>query len=172
MNATRKVRGPAAALALLWAFVAVPAHADSVVTDSGSGFGRILLTLSPTAHAKAAMAGGVVTISFDRKVAIDPAQVAKNFSAYVSSARLDPDGKTLRLALAQDAHLHTTASMDRIAVDLVPDSFNGTPPRSSAAAADAGDGRGTCASGTARRPRRRLCEFLAHRFRLAARGAV
>ncbi len=128
MNATRKVRGPVAALALLWAFVALPAYADSVVTDTGSGYGRILLTLAPAAHAKAAVAAGVVTVSFDRKVAIDPAQVAKNFGAYVSSARLDPDGKTLRLALAQDAHLHTSASMDRIAVDLIPATFNGTPP--------------------------------------------
>jgi hypothetical protein len=128
VNATRKIRGPVAALALLCVLAAGPAFADSVTTDSSSGFGRILLTLTPAAHAKAAMAAGVVTISFDRKVAIDPAQVVRNFSAYVSSARLDPDGKTLRLALAQDAHLHTTASMDRIAVDLVPATFNGTPP--------------------------------------------
>jgi hypothetical protein len=126
VNATRKILGPAAAL--LWALAAMPAHADSVTTDSSSGFGRILLTLTPAAHAKAAMAAGVVTISFDRKVTIDPAQVARNFSAYVSSARLDPDGKTLRLALAQDAHLHSSASMDRVAVDLVPATFNGTPP--------------------------------------------
>ncbi|HUB84878.1 MAG TPA: hypothetical protein VL971_04245 [Rhizomicrobium sp.] len=128
MNATRNMKGPIAALALLWAFAAGPAFADSVTTDSSGGFGRILLTLTPIAHAKAAVSAGVVTISFDRKVAIDPAQVAKNFGAYVASARLDPDGKTLRLALAQDAHLHTTASMDRIAVDLVPAGFNGTPP--------------------------------------------
>jgi hypothetical protein len=128
VNATRKAKGSVAALALFWAFAGAPAHADSVVTNSDSGFGRILLTLTPATHAKAAIAAGVVTISFDRKVNIDPAQVARNFSTYVSSARLDPDGKTLRLALAQDAHLHSSASMDRVAVDLIPASFNGTPP--------------------------------------------
>jgi hypothetical protein len=128
VNATRNIRRSAAALALLWTCAAVPAHADSVTTDSGSGFGRILLTLMPAAHAKAAMSAGVATISFDRKVAIDPAQITRGLGPYVSAARLDPDGMTLRLALAQDAHLHTSASMGRIAVDLVPSSFNGTPP--------------------------------------------
>ena len=128
MKATRNIKGLATALALSWACAAMPAHADSVTTDGGSGFGRILLTLTPATHAKAAMAAGVVTISFDRKVVIDPTQVMRNFSAYVSSARLDPDGKTLRLALAQDVHLHSSASMDRVAVDLVPATFNGTPP--------------------------------------------
>jgi hypothetical protein len=128
VTTTRNIRRPAAALALLWAFAAVPAHADSVTTDSSSGFGRILLTLTPAGHAKAIMSAGVATISFDRKVSIDPAQIARGLSPYISAARLDSDGRTLRLALAQDAHLHTSASMDRIAVDLVPANFDGTPP--------------------------------------------
>jgi tetratricopeptide (TPR) repeat protein len=127
MNAVRIVRGSVAALALTWALATVPAHADSVAASSDGGFGRLLFTLTPATHAKAQTSSGVVTISFDRKVAIDPAQVLHDFGSYVSSARLDPDGKTLRLAVAQNVRLHTSASSDRIAVDLTPDSFSGTP---------------------------------------------
>lgn len=128
MNTMRKVGGSLAALALVWAFAAAPAYADSVATSSDSGFGRLLFTLAPITHAKAQAASGVVTISFDRKVSIDPAQVTHDLGSYISSARLDPDGKTLRLALAQNVRLHTSASSDRIAVDLIPDNFNGMPP--------------------------------------------
>ena len=129
MDIKAGVRVSVAALALACASaLSSPAYADSISTASDDGFGRIIFTLDPVAHATAAITAGIVTVTFDRKVTIDPAQLARNFSAYVSSARLDPDGKTLRLALAQDAHLHTSLSTDRIAIDLVPQTFAGTPP--------------------------------------------
>jgi hypothetical protein len=105
----------------------LPAHADSVTTSTANGFARLLFTLSPPAHATANADGGVLTISFDRKVALDPAKIAENTTSYVSSIRADADGKTFHLALAQPARVHSSASGDRIAVDLVPQGFDGTP---------------------------------------------
>jgi len=113
-----------AALVLL----AAPALADSVKTSDDRGYARLLFTFDSDAHPKAAIAAGVLTISFARAVAISPAQVSQNLSAYISSARADADGKTLRFALAQDARLHTSLSGNNFAVDLVPASFAGTPP--------------------------------------------
>ena len=84
--------------------------------------------LDPVAHAKPVMADGVLTIAFDRKIAIDPNALAQGLSAYVSSVRSDPDGSTFRLALAQGARLHTSISGDRIAIDLTPQTFAGAPP--------------------------------------------
>ena len=49
---------------------------------------------------------------FDRKVAIDPNALAQGLSAYVASVRLDPDGQTFRLALAQEIKPHTSVSGD------------------------------------------------------------
>jgi hypothetical protein len=107
---------------------ATRALADSVSTSADNGFGRILFTLDPIAHAKTAMSDGVLTISFDRKLALDPAAVAQGLGAYVTGARLDADGQTLHLALAQAARLHTSTSGNRFAVDLAPQSFAGQPP--------------------------------------------
>ncbi len=107
---------------------ASPARADSISTSGQSGYGRIVFTLDPGAHPKAAMADGVATISFDRKVTIDPGAAAQGLSSFVSGARLDADGKTLRLALAQAARLHTSSSGARFAVDIVPTAFAGMPP--------------------------------------------
>jgi hypothetical protein len=114
-------------LAALCAFAAAPARADSVSTATDGGFGRIVFTFDPAAHATAQLTSGVVTVTVDRKIAIDPAQIARNFGDYVSSARLDPNGKTLRIALAQEARLHTSVSANRFGVDLVPANFQGMP---------------------------------------------
>jgi hypothetical protein len=114
------------ALALLAA--APAAHADSVSTSSGNGFARIVFVLDPVAHARSAMGDGVLTVAFDRKIAIDPDALAQGLSAYISSVRSDPDGQTFRLALAQSARLHTSTSGNRIAIDLAPQTFAGTPP--------------------------------------------
>ncbi|HEY2069369.1 MAG TPA: hypothetical protein VGG48_07430 [Rhizomicrobium sp.] len=117
-----------AGFAALAAFAALPAHADSVAISAAGGYGRITFTLTPAAHAEATQADGVLTVRFDRKLAIEPGQAAQGLAAYVSGARLDADGKTLRLALAQSARLHTSASGAQIAVDIVPTAFAGNPP--------------------------------------------
>ncbi|MGN6149960.1 MAG: hypothetical protein ACTHPD_15600, partial [Rhizomicrobium sp.] len=125
MNGLTKVVTMAAALC---AFAAAPAFADSVITSTSSGFGRIVFTFDPAANATAQMTSGVVTVKADRKIALDPSAIARNFGDYVASARLDPNGMTLRIALSQDAKLHTSVSANRFAVDLAPPSFAGTPP--------------------------------------------
>jgi tetratricopeptide (TPR) repeat protein len=106
---------------------AMPAHADSVTTSAQGGYGRILFTLDAGAHSRASIADGVAVISFDRKVTIDPNAAVQDLSAFAGGARLDADGKTLRIALSQNAHLHTSASGARFAVDLVPGGV-ATPP--------------------------------------------
>jgi hypothetical protein len=105
-----------------------PALADSIATSAENGFGRIVFTLDPMAHGTIGLAGGVMTIAFDRKVDFQPTAALQGLSAYVSSARMDADGRTLHLALAQAARPHTSVSGNRLAVDLVPSSFAGVPP--------------------------------------------
>jgi hypothetical protein len=118
-----------AALTLVCAFGSPQiAAADAVSTSATDGFGRILFTLEPMAHGDISVAAGVLTIHFDRKVAIDPNTISQALSAYVGSARADADGQTYRFALTQDIKPHTSISGNRLAVDLTPDSFNGAPP--------------------------------------------
>jgi hypothetical protein len=105
-----------------------PALADSIATSAENGFGRIVFTLDPMAHGTVGLAGGVMIIAFDRKVDLQPTVVLQGLRAYVSSARMDADGKTLRLALSQAARPHTSVSGNRLAVDLVSSSFAGVPP--------------------------------------------
>lgn len=106
-----------------------PARADDTVSvATNDGYGRVLFTLTPVAHARALTQGGVLTISFDRKVSVDPAQIAQTLAGLVTNGRIDPDGKTLRFALAQNVRLHSSVMGAKIAIDLLPASYAGTPP--------------------------------------------
>lgn len=117
-----------AAFAVLACLMASAAQADRVSTSSGNGFARIVFVLDPVAHAKPVMGDGVLTLTFDRKIAVDPNALMQGLSAYISSVRADPDGETFRLALAQSARLHASSSGNQIAIDLAPQTFAGTPP--------------------------------------------
>jgi hypothetical protein len=127
---TAKRSGAAArcAAALLFALLASSASAkDSVIGSNEGGFGRITLTL-PGAHPKAQIDGGVLTLTFDRKISVDPAIIATSLPAYVSAGHMDADGKTYRFALSVSVRLHTSVSGDKTAIDLLPQSFTGTAP--------------------------------------------
>jgi hypothetical protein len=104
------------------------ALADSVSVSSEGGYARLLFTLTPAAHATTASTDGALTITFDRKVALDPQALAQGLPAYISAVRGDADGKAFHLALAQRVRVHASAVGERVAVDLAPASFAGTPP--------------------------------------------
>ncbi|HTT97709.1 MAG TPA: hypothetical protein VMF58_06635, partial [Rhizomicrobium sp.] len=122
----------AASRALLFALVLCgtcgSARADSLTTNTSNGYARLLFTMTPVAHAAASANGGVLTITFDRKISADPTTLAQSLPAYVGSVHADGDGKTFRFALAQQVRVHSSSSGDTIAIDLAPASFSGTPP--------------------------------------------
>jgi len=102
--------------------------ADAVSGSLNGGYGRLLFTLVPGDQVSAQSTGGVLTISFSRKVALTPDAVAQALPSYISSARSDPDGKTFRFALSQQVRVHSSSSGPRFAVDLASQTYTGTPP--------------------------------------------
>jgi hypothetical protein len=128
MRRTRAHIAGVAAICGALAALTANAHADSVAANDSNGFARFLFTLDPIAQETTNVSGGVLTIHFDRKVAIDSNTLSHGLDAYVSSIRADADGQTFRLALAQNVTPHTSISANHIAVDLVPATFSGTPP--------------------------------------------
>jgi len=122
-----RIHAAAAALAALFA-VAPMARADSVSTDMDDGYGRMVFTLTPAAQPKAALADGVLTLAFGRKVGVDAQGIARALPGYVGAVRVDPDGATFRFALSEPARLHTSSSGDKFDVDILPQTFAGTPP--------------------------------------------
>lgn len=120
------IRLATAALAL--GLLSAPAiAADSFGIISDGGYTRVLFTFAPEAHATATVTGGVLTIGFDRRVGIDVANLSASLSAIAASGRADRDGRTFRFALLQPLRIHSSASANQVAIDLLPQGYIGTP---------------------------------------------
>ncbi|MGZ5922476.1 MAG: hypothetical protein ACXWLT_11985, partial [Rhizomicrobium sp.] len=122
-------------LAALVVFASAPAHAaDTVTAVPESGFVRLNFNFAPAAKITAAAQGGVLTLSFDRKVTLTPQAIMALSGGAVASGHADADGKTLRFALTQPIRLHQSALADHAVIDLAPQNFTGEMPDLAAAA--------------------------------------
>ncbi len=65
-------------------------------------------------------AGAVVIAQLSEPIAADISVLTEQASGYVAMARLDPDGRTLRLALNQELETRVSVSHNVIALDLAP----------------------------------------------------
>jgi tetratricopeptide (TPR) repeat protein len=107
---------------------AVPARADSVTTTPENGFIRLEFAFTPAAQFKAATEGGVLTLSFDRKVDINPQTIVDLSRGAIASGHVDASGKVFRFALNQPIRMHQSALDDHAVLDLGPEDFKGTMP--------------------------------------------
>ena len=104
----------------------VPAQADSVTGSLENGYGR--LAFNTSSHVSAATTGGVLTISFSSKTDINPTAIVAAMPRAILGGHADPDGKTLRFALAQPVKLHVSQIGNHAVVDLAATDFIGVMP--------------------------------------------
>ena len=118
--------------AVFCAISAVPASAQPVAditTTARGGYGRIVFTFdTPPDHSSAQLAGSVVVVSFSEPVEVNVRDLPQMLPDYISVARDDPDGRSLRFALAQPVTLHTMEAGNKVFVDMMPASWTGLPP--------------------------------------------
>ncbi|MBA4802356.1 MAG: hypothetical protein H2040_10880 [Euryhalocaulis sp.] len=113
------------AIALLSAGAARAADPVSFETVRSDGYVRIKMVFpdslaeQPIA-AEAAVDNEVLVARFNRAVSGDPAPILSNLGAEAAMARLDPDGRVLRVALRMPARAHVSHSYNVIAIDLLP----------------------------------------------------
>ncbi|MBO6796817.1 hypothetical protein [Maricaulis sp.] len=62
----------------------------------------------------------VLIAALSEPISADVADLVDELGSVAARARLDPDGRTLRIALNGQADTHTSASYDHIAIDIVP----------------------------------------------------
>jgi tetratricopeptide (TPR) repeat protein len=106
----------------------VPAHADSVTTAPEDGFVRLDFNFTTPAQLKAAADNGVLTLSFDRKVTLDPQTIMGLSNGAIASGHADASGKVLRFALNQPVRMHQSQLDSHAVVDLAPQDFKGAMP--------------------------------------------
>ncbi len=127
----------AAAVALYFLALAAPAVAAAPVpapvkatltATTSDGFARLVFTASEYIDGSARQSGNVLIISFKQPLDVAVNRVAEQAADYIGAARRDPDGKGVRIALAQSVTVHAMAAGEKFFIDLLPATWSGLPP--------------------------------------------
>ncbi|MGM4923584.1 tetratricopeptide repeat protein [Tardiphaga sp. 804_B3_N1_9] len=95
---------------------------------TSGGYGRIVLKLAEDVESEVTQAGTILVIRFKRPVDIPVEILGDAAPDYIGSARRDPDGTAIRLALSRRVTVNSMAAGERIFIDLLPDTWKGMPP--------------------------------------------
>ncbi|SIQ21713.1 hypothetical protein SAMN05880592_10243 [Bosea sp. TND4EK4] len=93
-----------------------------------AGFGRLSLAFDEPTQTRISVANGVLIVAFGTPVQIDAAKIARELPNYISVARVDPDGRGMRLALTQIYKANLIEAGDKAFIDLLPESWKGVLP--------------------------------------------
>ncbi len=106
---------------------ATPAKAEISAVTTG-GYARLIFHFDQQLPTEVKVTGGVLVIGFSQPVDLQTAQLPNLLQNYVTAVRRDPDGKSLRFALSQRVTVNSMEAGERLFVDMLPDTWRGTPP--------------------------------------------
>lgn len=114
--------------------IVLPSYAESPgagVTIRGMdmpGYGRIFLQLPRLATSEVAIKNSILIWTFDRPLVMRVDKLPTELAQYIAGARLDPDGRTLRLALVQPVRINLQEAGFDYYLDLLPKSWTADNP--------------------------------------------
>lgn len=118
--------------ALFTAMASGPARADAVKGTASltreENFARLVVHLREDVESEVRTSGSIVIIRFKKAVDVPVSRLPDQLPDYVSSARKDPDGMALRMALSRKVKINAMSAGERLFVDFLPESWNGPPP--------------------------------------------
>ena len=95
------------------------------------GYGRLILSFpgrDDLPEYTMRVENGVLSIEFDEKVSIILPDVGVTVPDYLSVARIDPDGRGLRMGLRTAYNFNRIEAGEQLYIDLLPTTWQGLPP--------------------------------------------
>lgn len=112
--------------------IAGSSHAQTAKADASltaaNGYARLLLQFNEEVSTEVVTAGAILVVRFAKPVDLPVDKLSDAVPAYVGSARRDPDGSAIRLALAQKVRVNVMTAGERVYIDLLPEKWTGLPP--------------------------------------------
>ena len=97
-----------------------------VTTDDG--YARLAFRFEKEVPATIQVTYPIMVMTFKKPVAISVDRLNAGAPTYISVARVDPDGMSIRLALAHKVKLNSIPAAERLYVDLLPETWDGMLP--------------------------------------------
>lgn len=93
-----------------------------------AGYGRIIFNFDGEVGAKARIVNSVLIVEFDQTITVDVDKLSQQLPNYVSVVRLDPDGRSVRLALNERYRTDLKLAGEKVFVDILSNRWQGSPP--------------------------------------------
>lgn len=93
-----------------------------------ANYTRLVFRLDEIVDSRVRQSGAILVIEFKKPVAIAVDRINAGAPTYISAARRDPDGKAVRIALAQKLRVNAIPAAERLYVDLLPEPWTGVLP--------------------------------------------
>jgi tetratricopeptide (TPR) repeat protein len=96
-----------------------------------AGYGRLILSfpgLDSLPEYKMRLENGVLSLEFADQVSVLLPDVGLTMPDYLSAARVDPDGRGLRIGLRSAFKFNRIEAGEKLFIDLLPTSWQGMPP--------------------------------------------
>lgn len=113
---------------------ASPAHAQEqgqLFATQEEGYGRLILSFPGRDDLPAytmKIENGVLSLEFEEQVAVILPDVGTTMPDYLSVARIDPDGRGLRMGLRAGFSFNRIEAGEKLFIDLMPSTWQGMPP--------------------------------------------
>lgn len=130
--------GAKQAVALLVALVAISLATPVIAVEQGqlfatqeAGYGRLILSFpgrDTLPEYSVRLENGVLSLEFEDKVEVLLPDVGTTMPDYLSVARIDPDGRGLRMGLRSSFNFNRIEAGEKLFIDLLPANWQGMPP--------------------------------------------
>ncbi len=127
----QRLRTASSILALVAALsLGSPARAadGTIAPAEMNGFGRLIFSLNKSVKAQVRSSSGVIVLTFEEPVNVELEKLAAQMPSYVSIARRDPDGRTVRFATTRPLKASLLEAGEKLFLDLLPENWQGLPP--------------------------------------------
>lgn len=99
-----------------------------IKVSTEGGYARLVFRFEKEAPANIQITYPIMVVTFKKPVAIAVDRLNAAASDYISAARLDPDGISIRIALARKIKVNSMPAAERLYIDLLPEAWSGLLP--------------------------------------------
>ncbi|PPD14576.1 MAG: hypothetical protein CTY25_09475 [Methylobacterium sp.] len=104
------------------------AASGQVSGSEQQGYGRLVFTFDAPVGAKVRAVNSVLIVEFDDSVVLNPDKLPMEVPNYIGIARLDPDGRSVRIGLNGRFRHDLKTAGERVFLDLMGPRWQGLPP--------------------------------------------
>ena len=99
-----------------------------VRVSTDAGYARLVFRFEKEVPASIHITFPVMVVTFKQPVAVSVDRLSGAAPDYIGAARIDPDGRSVRIALVHQVKLDSIPAAEQLFIDLLPETWSGLPP--------------------------------------------